>query len=63
MVIHIQGGKGCRYRDVMLSLKLLEALRQYWRSLKREPTTWLFPNKGWQTADAPIDGKVVWYAC
>jgi integrase/recombinase XerD len=64
MVIHIQGGKGRRDRDVMLSPKLLEALRQYWRGLKRKPTTWLFPNKRRQkNADAPIDSKVVWYAC
>jgi len=64
MVIHIQGGKGRRDRDVMLSPKLLEALRQYWRGLKRKPTTWLFPNKRrLKTADAPIDSKVVWYAC
>jgi integrase/recombinase XerD len=64
MVIHIQGGKGRRDRDVMLSPKLLEALRQYWCGLKRKPTTWLFPNKRRQkNADAPIDNKVVWYAC
>ena len=64
MVIHIQGGKGRKDRDVMLSPKLLEALRQYWRGLKRKPTTWLFPNKRRQkNADAPIDSKVVWYAC
>jgi integrase/recombinase XerD len=64
MVIHIQGGKGRRDRDVMLSPKLLEALRQYWRGLKRKPTTWLFPNKRrLKTADAPIDSKVVGYAC
>ena len=64
MVIHIRGGKGRKDRDVMLSPKLLEALRQYWRALKRKPTTWLFPNKRRQkNADAPIDSKVVWYAC
>jgi integrase/recombinase XerD len=64
MVIHIQGGKGRRDRDVMLSPKLLEALRQYWRGLKRKPTTWLFPNKRrLKNTDAPIDSKVVWYAC
>ena len=64
MVIHIQGGKGRRDRDVMLSPKVLEALRQYWRGLKRKPTTWLFPNKRrLKTTDAPIDSKVVWYAC
>jgi integrase/recombinase XerD len=64
MVIHIQGGKGRRDRDVMLSPKLLEALRQYWRGLKRKPTTWVFPNKRrLKNTDAPIDSKVVWYAC
>jgi integrase len=27
----------------MLSPTLLEALRDYWRGLKRKPTDWLFP--------------------
>src|SRR6266851_5314465 len=31
MVIHIQRGKGMRDRDVPLTPKLLEALRDYWR--------------------------------
>ena len=35
MVIHIRGGKGRKDRDVMLSPKLLDALRVYWRGLKR----------------------------
>src|SRR5271165_3778853 len=43
MVIHIRGGKGCQDRDVMLSPILLEALRDYWRGLKRKPSQWLFP--------------------
>ena len=47
MVIHIQGGKGRQDRDVMLSPKLLDALREYWRGLKRKPSLWLFPG-GWQ---------------
>jgi len=63
MVIHIQGGKGRKDRDVMLSPKLLEALREHWRSLKRKPSVWLFPGNRWHTGDTPIDTKVVWYAC
>ena len=63
MVLHIQGGRGRRDRDVMLSPKLLQALRQYWRGLKRKPSTWLFPNHRWHSVDTPIDSKVIWYAC
>ena len=43
MVIHIQGGKGRRDRDVMLSSKLLEELREHWRRLPRRSSVWLFP--------------------
>src|SRR5260370_27698473 len=63
MIIHIQGGKGRKDRDVMLSPKLLEALREYWRGLRRKPTDWLFPGGRWHTANHPITTKVVWDAC
>ncbi len=63
MVIHVQGGKGRKDRDVMLSPKLLEALREHWRRLQRKPSAWLFPGNRWHTADTPIDTKVVWNAC
>jgi len=63
MVIHIQGGKGRKDRDVMLSPKLLEALREHWRGLPRKPSAWLFPGNRWHTGDTPIDTKVVWNAC
>jgi len=63
MVIHVQGGKGRKDRDVMLSPKLLEALREHWRGLQRKPSAWLFPGNRWHTGDTPIDTKVVWYAC
>ena len=63
MVIHIPGGKGRQDRDVMLSPKLLEALREYRRGLKRKPTEWLFPGGRWHTANHPITPKVVWNAC
>jgi integrase/recombinase XerD len=41
MVIRIQQGKGQKDRDVMLSPKLLEILRAWWRVDK--PKGWLFP--------------------
>src|SRR6266481_672381 len=63
MVIHIQGGKGRKDRDVLLSPKLLEALREHWRGLQRKPSAWLFPGNRWHTGDTPIDTKVVWNAC
>src|ERR1017187_8039422 len=63
MVIHIRGGKGCQDRDIMLSPILLEALRDYWRGLKRKPTDWLFPGGPCHTAPRPITPKTVWYAC
>jgi site-specific recombinase XerD len=63
MVIHVRGGKGRKDRDVMLSPKLLEALREHWRGLHRKPSAWLFPGNRWHTGDTPIDTKVVWNAC
>src|SRR6266403_1835598 len=63
MVIHVQGGKGRKDRDVMLSPKLLEVLREHWRGLQRKPSAWLFPGNRWHTGDTPIDTKVVWNAC
>jgi integrase/recombinase XerD len=47
----------------MLSPILLEALRDYWRGLKRKPTDWLFPGGCRHTAAYPITPKTVWYAC
>ncbi len=63
MVIHVRSGKGRKDRDVMLSPKLLEALREHWRGLQRKPSAWLFPGNRWHTGDTPIDTKVVWNAC
>ena len=63
MVIHIQGGKGRQDRDVMLSPRLLHALRQYWRGLKRKPSEWLFPGGCNHAADHPITPKAVYHAC
>ncbi len=63
MVIHIQGGKGRKDRDVMLSPKLLEELRAHGRRLRRRPITWLFPGSYQHNGDQPIDTKTVWHAC
>ena len=61
ILIHIRRGKGDRDRDVPLTPKLLETLREYWRWMK--PKTWLFPGmvKGWR-ADVPITDKNAWSA-
>jgi len=61
MVVHIQGGKGREDRDVMLSPKLLVALRAEWRFYHRKSSTWLFPSD--YRRDRPIDMKTVWHAC
>src|SRR2546425_7927892 len=63
MVVHIQGGKGRKDRDVMLSPKLLKELREHWRRLRRKPSECLFPGNRHHTSDEPISTKVVWHAC
>src|ERR1019366_1888260 len=63
MVVHIREGKGGKDRDVMLSPKLLEELRIYWRSLRRKPKEWLFPGNRWHTSSHPVTTKVLWSAC
>ena len=62
MLIHIRHGERNRDRDVPLSPKLLETLREYWRWM--HPKTYLFPGTkdGWR-ADQPITPKVLWQAC
>jgi integrase/recombinase XerD len=61
MVVHIRKGKGGRDRDVPLSEKLLETMREYWRWMK--PKTWLFPGTvDHRRADVPITEKLAWAA-
>jgi site-specific recombinase XerD len=62
MVMHIRQGKGSRDRDVPLSSKLLEALREYWRLKK--PKLYLFPStSGHRGPERPISDKTVWHVC
>jgi site-specific recombinase XerD len=62
MVIHIHSGKGLRDRDVPLTPKLLEGLRDYWRWKK--PRVYLFPSKmGDHSVEQPISDKTVWNIC
>jgi integrase/recombinase XerD len=62
MVIHIRQGKGSQDRDVPLRPKLLQALREYWRSKK--PKDYLFPSTaGHRGAEQPISDKTVWNIC
>ena len=61
MMLRVTHGKGGVDRDVPLSPKLLETLRQYWRWIR--PQTYLFPGteNGWRV-DKPITAKMAWVA-
>jgi integrase/recombinase XerD len=61
MMLRIERSKNGVDRDVPLSAKLLETLREYWRWMR--PKTYLFPGtrNGWR-ADKPITPKVIWEA-
>ena len=58
MVIRIEQGKGQKDRYVMLSPKLLEILREWWR--QERPQHWLFPG---QIPGTHITSGAVEYAC
>ncbi len=63
MLIHIQQGKGKQDRDVMLSPRLLEELRRYWRGAGPKPKTYLFPGGGRAHAsDVPMSAKSFFHA-
>ena len=62
MVVHIKQGKGGKDRDVPLSPKLLETLREYWRWKK--PQEYLFPGEAKQGSKGDhLTPKAVYYAC
>ena len=58
MVVRVDQGKGRKDRYVMLSPRLLEVLRDYWRIERPKP--WLFPGDG---ADHHISKNAVELAC
>ena len=60
MVIRIRQGKGGKDRDVTLSPRLLEVLRDYWKW--RKPQVYLFPSLLRPRPDKPITSKASWYA-
>jgi site-specific recombinase XerD len=63
MLIHIHQSKGQQDRNVMLSPKLLEELRQYWRWMNPKPRTYLFPGGGRaHNQDIAMNAKSVWHA-
>ncbi len=57
-VICVRQGKGHKDRQVMLSPKLLELLRVYWKRYR--PTLWLFPGK---IPERPITREAVFTIC
>lgn len=60
MVIHVRQGKGGKDRDITLSPRLLEILRDYWKW--RKPQVYLFPSLLRPRSDKPITDKTIWYA-
>jgi site-specific recombinase XerD len=49
MCIKVRQGKGGKDRYTLLSPRLLDTLRQYWRAAR--PRVWLFPNR---SGDGPL---------
>jgi integrase/recombinase XerD len=60
MVLHVRQGKGHKDRDVTLSPRPLEVLRDYWKW--RKPKTYLFPSYHRKRREQPISSKTVYYA-
>jgi site-specific recombinase XerD len=58
MMLRVDQGKGSRDRYVMLSPRLLETLRSYWKVVR--PKTWLFPG---DIPGNPITSDAVERAC
>jgi integrase len=57
-VIRVHRGKDHKDREVMLSPKLLELLRHYWK--QERPQSWLFPGPG---GHSPLSPSTVQRVC
>jgi integrase/recombinase XerD len=60
LVIRVESGKGGKDRYVMLSPRLLDVLRSYYRLAWPKPKHWLFPGRD---ATKPIDVTILHAAC
>jgi integrase/recombinase XerD len=60
MVIHVRQGKGGKDRDVTLSPRLLEILRDYWKW--RKPQIYLFPSQQRKRRELPITDRAIYHA-
>ncbi len=58
MMLRVEQGKGMKDRYVMLSPRLLDVLRTYWKSAR--PTRWMFPG---EIPGQPITREAVGLAC
>jgi len=58
MMLRVEQGKGMKDRYVMLSPRLLDVLRTYWKSAR--PTRWMFPG---EVPGQPITREAVGLAC
>lgn len=58
MVIRVRQGKGRKDRYVILSPRLLDLLREYWKAAR--PTTWLFPGRN---REQPVTAAAVHQNC
>jgi integrase/recombinase XerD len=61
MVVHVRQGKGAKDRQVPLSPRLLQALRQGWCQHRTKP--WLFPGRTDATRGRPLNPASVQRLC
>jgi len=60
MTLRVEQGKGAKDRYTLLSPRLLEELRQYWRAYR--PSRWLFPSRRGEKPMDPTTAQKIYYA-